>query len=70
MNEFWNQAWLIFVGLLPFLGFLFVCYLIIRAVFNADRNERKAQARWEAEQRRAEHPESTPGSTSQGAPPQ
>ena len=54
MNEFWEQAWLIVVGLLPFLGFLGVCYIIIRAIFNADRNERKAQAQWEAEQRRAE----------------
>ena len=70
MNDFWNQAWLIFAGLLPFLGFLFVCYLIIRAVFNADRNERKAQARWEAERRRAEHPEKAPGSSSQAPPPQ
>lgn len=54
MNEFWEQAWLIVVGLLPFLGFLGVCYIIIRAIFNADRNERKAQAQWEAEHRRAE----------------
>lgn len=54
MNEFWNQAWLIFVGLLPFLGFLGVCYIIIRAIFNADRNERKAQAQWQAEHRRTE----------------
>lgn len=55
MDEFWNQAWLIFVGLLPFLGFLGVCYVIVRAIFNADRNERKAQLQWEAEQKRTEH---------------
>ena len=47
MNDFWNQAWLVFAGLLPFLGFLLVCYVIIRLIFNADRNERKAQAQWE-----------------------
>jgi hypothetical protein len=50
MNEFWNQVWLVFVGLLPFLGFLGVCYVIVRAIFNADRNERKAQAQWQMEQ--------------------
>jgi hypothetical protein len=54
MNEFWNQAWLIFVGLLPFLGFLGVCYIIVRAIFNADRFERKAQAQWQSEQNKAE----------------
>lgn len=47
MTDFWNMAWLIFAGLLPFLGFLFVCYVVMRAVFNADRNERKAMADWE-----------------------
>ena len=47
MDDFWNQAWLVFAGLLPFLGFLGVCFIIIRLIFNADRNERKAQAEWE-----------------------
>lgn len=65
MNEFWDQAWLIIVGLLPFLGFLGVCYIIIRAIFNADRNERKAQAQWEAEQRRAEFSEKAGDATTQ-----
>ena len=47
MDDFLNQVWLVFAGLLPFLGFLGVCYVIIRLIFNADRNERKAQAEWE-----------------------
>jgi hypothetical protein len=47
MDDFWNQLWLIFVGLLPFLGVLGVCFVIVRLIFNADRNERKAQAEWE-----------------------
>lgn len=50
MNDFWNQAWLILAGLLPFLGFLVVCYVIVRAIFNADRNERKAHREWERSQ--------------------
>lgn len=58
MTELWDQAWPIIAGLLPFLGFLVVCYIIVRAIFNADRNERKAQARWESEQRRSATPES------------
>lgn len=44
------MAWLIFAGLLPFLGFLVVCYVVMRAVFNADRNERKALREWEKSQ--------------------
>ncbi|MDO5502938.1 MAG: hypothetical protein Q4G67_07170 [Actinomycetia bacterium] len=46
MDDFWNTAWLILAGLLPFLGFLGVCFVVMRAIFNADRNERKAQAEW------------------------
>lgn len=47
MNDFWNMAWLILAGLLPFLGFLVVCFVVMRAVFNVDRNERKAVAQWD-----------------------
>lgn len=47
MNEFWNTAWLVLAGLLPFLGFLVVCFVLMRSIFNADRNERKAMAQWE-----------------------
>ena len=54
MNDFWNQAWLVFAGLLPFLGFLLVCYVIIRLIFNADRNERKARVEWEKEHSRGD----------------
>ena len=55
MNDFWNTAWLIMAGLLPFLGFLVVCFVVMRAVFNADRNERKAVAQWEREHENAGH---------------
>lgn len=47
MNDFWNTAWLILAGLLPFLGFLVVCFVVMRSIFNADRNERAAVAEWE-----------------------
>ncbi|NLW98241.1 MAG: hypothetical protein GXY39_00910 [Actinomycetales bacterium] len=47
MNDFWNTAWLVLAGLLPFLGFLLVCFIVMRAIFNADRNERAAIARLE-----------------------
>lgn len=50
MSDFWNTVWLILAGLLPFLGFLVVCYVVMRAIFNADRNERKAVAQWEKSQ--------------------
>jgi hypothetical protein len=53
VNGFWNDAWPVVAALLPFLGFLLVCFIIVRALFNADRNERKAQAQWAAEQERA-----------------
>lgn len=59
MSDFWNQAWLIIAGLLPFLGFLVVCYVIVRAIFNADRNERKAQLEWERTQRQEQAADST-----------
>ena len=57
MNDFWNTAWLILAGLLPFLGFLGVCFILMRLIFNVDRNERKAVAEWEESQRRADEVE-------------
>lgn len=67
MNDFWNTAWLIFAGLLPFLGFLGVGYVLVRVIFNADRNERKAVAQWEKSQERQE---SSTGSVSGSSPQQ
>ena len=58
MNDFWNTAWLILAGLLPFLGFLVVCFVVMRAIFNADRFERKAVQEWESSQQRVPKEES------------
>lgn len=63
MNDFWNTAWLILAGLLPFLGFLVVCFVVMRSIFNADRNERKAVQEWERSQQRGPAEESAPEST-------
>lgn len=63
MNDMWNTAWLILAGLLQFLGFLVVCYVVMRAIFNADRNERKAMAQWEKSQEHTAATEDSPTST-------
>jgi threonine/homoserine/homoserine lactone efflux protein len=40
------------VAVLPSAGVLFLFWLVIRAIFEADRRERSAQARFEAAERR------------------
>lgn len=45
MNDMWNTAWLILAGLLPFLGFLVVCYVVMRRISMPTAIERKAMAR-------------------------
>ncbi len=41
-------AWTILLALAPSLGVGFLFYKIMKAIIEGDRNERLAQARWEA----------------------
>ncbi len=44
-----HAAWPYIAALIPFLGGLFVFYVIMRHIVESDRRERIAQRKWEAE---------------------
>lgn len=50
--EFINEYWPYAAALLPTVGVSFLFYWIIRYMLEADRSERKALAKWNAEQRK------------------
>lgn len=52
----WSAAWPYVATLLPFLAFAFIFYVIMKAMFDADRNERIAHAKWEKEKERGQDP--------------
>jgi hypothetical protein len=47
----WNAVYPYLVALVPTIGLLVICYVVFKAIFEADRRERRAQAEWEREQR-------------------
>jgi hypothetical protein len=47
VNEYWAYA----AALLPTVGVAFLFYWIIRYMIEADRSERKALAKWNADQK-------------------
>lgn len=49
--------WLIVVAVLPTIGVLIAFGLAIRAIVNADRNEREAEAKMEAKLQRKQAPQ-------------
>ncbi|HBO54791.1 hypothetical protein N5P18_10160 [Janibacter terrae] len=53
--EFINEYWPYAAALLPTVGVAFLFYWIIRYMLEADRSERKALAKWNAEQRKDAH---------------
>ncbi len=55
----WNAVYPYLVALVPTIGLLVICYVVFKAIFEADRRERRAQAEWEREQR-AHRPATTP----------
>lgn len=48
----WDSVWPIVVAVLPTIGLLMIFGLVIWAIVNADRNEREAEAKMEAEHQR------------------
>lgn len=53
----------VIAAILPTIGLSVLFYYVMRTVINADRNERIAQAEYEAQERRAERAENTPPTT-------
>lgn len=47
-----SQVWPYIAALIPSAGVGFLFYVVMKNVIEGDRNERLAQARWEAEQDR------------------
>lgn len=45
----WDTLWPIIAALLPSAGLLFLFYVIMRRIIEADRRERAAERRWQAE---------------------
>ena len=45
----WDTLWPIVAALLPSAGLLFLFYVIMRRIIEADRRERAAERRWQAE---------------------
>ena len=45
----WATLWPIVAALLPSAGLLFLFYVIMRRIIEADRRERAAERRWQAE---------------------
>ena len=51
------------IAVIPSAGVLFLFWLAIRAIVEADRRERSAQGRFEAAERRQNAPDGSPGPT-------
>ncbi|UUZ44208.1 DUF2730 domain-containing protein [Janibacter limosus] len=52
--DFINEYWPYVAALLPTLGVAFLFYWIIRYMIEADRSERKALAKWNADHKKAD----------------
>lgn len=50
----WDTVYPYVAALVPTIGILFLFYIVIRSVMEADRRERRAQAQWEAARSREE----------------
>jgi peptidoglycan/LPS O-acetylase OafA/YrhL len=46
----WSDIWPYIAALIPTVGIAFLFYVVVKNMIEADRKERHAQAKWEAEQ--------------------
>lgn len=60
----WDTLWPIIAALIPSAGLLFLFFFLMKRIVEADRRERAAERRWQAELKARE--QATPDSTSQG----
>lgn len=58
----WDTLWPIVAALLPSAGLLFLFYVIMRRIIEADRRERAAERRWQAERDATRSKSETDGS--------
>lgn len=47
--SWWNDLWPIIAALIPSAGLLFLFYVIMKRIVEADRRERAAERQWRAE---------------------
>ena len=52
MLDLWSDIWPYIAALIPSAGVAFLFYVVVKNMIEADRKERHAQAKWEAEQDR------------------
>lgn len=45
----WDTAWPILAALIPSAGLLFLFFFILKRILEADRRERAAERKWDAE---------------------
>lgn len=45
----WDTLWPVVAALIPSAGLLFLFYVIMKRILEADRRERAAERRWQAE---------------------
>lgn len=45
----WDTLWPVLAALIPSAGLLFLFYVIMKGILEADRRERAAERRWQAE---------------------
>ncbi len=49
MPDWWNSVWPYLAAILPTICVAILFYFLIKAILEADRRERIAQRKWEAE---------------------
>lgn len=62
--DWWDTLWPIIAALIPSAGLLFLFFFLMKRIVEADRRERAAERRWQAELDARE--QVTPDSPSQG----
>lgn len=63
----WDAIYPYLAALLPTAGILGIVYVVFRTIFEADRQERKAVAQWEAEHGRPAGHQSSDGTAGTGS---
>lgn len=56
MPDFLNEGWMILAALLPSAGLLFLFWVILKHIVEADRRERAALREWDAARTRESGP--------------
>lgn len=58
MAQMWNDFWPYLAAILPTICVAILFYFLIKSIIEADRRERVAQSKWDAEHRNDQAPRS------------